>query len=332
MLEQGHSAGGPAASSSQSQASAWLHRFAILVMTITFLLIIVGGNVTTKGAGMAVPDWPRSFGSFNPDGWTTDMNGTVPGVRAEHGHRLLGATLGFLVIILTAWLWKVESRPWVRWLGYAALVAVIIQGVMGGLRVTRISVPLAIVHGCFAQAFFCLTVVIAAATSPWWRAAQLAPGDAPERTLRMWTVLLAAAVYGQLVIGAIYRHLGTGVMWHIGGALVVGIMLMQVSQQVFRRPLEQDRGLSKLTLVLFGMLALQVVLGVMTLVSVLPLHGAEGPRSPGTVAATYLPTAHVALGAIILGWTVYLAMRARLAPALGAPVAGTQEGLQGALA
>src|SRR5690606_7412341 len=144
----------------------WLFRFALTLSGLTFLLIIAGGNVTSKNAGLAVPDWPLSFGSVNPPGWTSNMDGTLPGVRDEHGHRLVGATVGMMVIGLVVWLKLTGSRTWVRRLGYVALAAVIVQGIMGGLRVTERSIALAIVHGCFGQLFFCLTLAIALSVSP----------------------------------------------------------------------------------------------------------------------------------------------------------------------
>src|SRR5689334_101945 len=125
--------------------------FAKVVVAATFVLIVAGGNVTSKGAGMAVPDWPTSFGSFNPSGWTSNMHGLIPGVRDEHFHRLLGATVGVLVIALTVWVCVRDSRRPVRYLVLAALAMVCIQGVMGGKRVTENSLTLAVIHGCFAQ-------------------------------------------------------------------------------------------------------------------------------------------------------------------------------------
>jgi heme a synthase len=325
---------------------AWLHRFAVLVVAATFLLIIAGGNVTSKGAGMSVPDWPRSFGSFNPNGWTTNMDGTKPGVRAEHAHRLIGATLGLLVVVLMIGLHRAEPRAWVRRLGYLALAGVIIQGLMGGLRVREVSLPLAIVHGCFAQAFFCLAVVLAAVTSPRYSSAgaqagreipgaatpTLASGSEPDRLLRLWSGLLVGAVYLQLVLGAIYRQTGSGLILHIGGALAVGAILMQLSPQVFRRPLERDFGLSKLLLPLLALFVLQVVLGVLTFVVVAPIHLHGLSRQDASPAAEYLPTVHLTLGTLIMGWTVYLAMRARLAGAMERPATPEPGDLRGAIA
>ena len=92
----------------------WLHGFAILVMLATFILLLAGGNVTSRAAGLAVPDWPLSFHSVNPPGWTNNFAGKHPGVRDEHGHRLIGATVGVLVTALAIWLAARDPRRWMK--------------------------------------------------------------------------------------------------------------------------------------------------------------------------------------------------------------------------
>src|SRR6476469_4928900 len=142
-----------------------LHRSALLTAVATFPLIFMGGLVTSHGAGMSVPDWPNSYGYnmflFPPRLW-------IGGILYEHTHRLMGTVVGMLSIILAVVAWKTEKRMWVRQLAYAVLAAVIFQGVLGGLRVIWVKLDLAIVHACFAQAFFCLAALAALATSQWW--------------------------------------------------------------------------------------------------------------------------------------------------------------------
>lgn len=292
-----------------AKSPVWPHRLAIVLTVLTFLLILAGGNVTSKGAGLAVPDWPLSFNSANPSGWVTNMDGTRPGVRDEHGHRLIGAAVGLVVIGLVVSLRLQERRAWVRNLGFVALAAVIVQGVMGGLRVTEKSTALAIVHGCFAQAFFCLTIALAMVTSPSW------PGGAPfggvdsgrDRALRTWAVALAGAVYLQLILGALVRHTNssTVAMLHIFGALMVGACLIQVAQHVFART-ESERPMGRLIIALFALFGLQLFLGVMTYVLVMPMP----VRNPTTLVQVYEPTVHVAVGAVILGVSFAVALRA----------------------
>ncbi|GMU24207.1 MAG: cytochrome aa3 oxidase assembly protein CtaA [Phycisphaerae bacterium] len=293
--------------SAQRPSRVGLHRYAIMVMGATFLLIAAGGNVTSKDAGLAVPDWPLSFNSINPSGWTSNMDGTRPGVRDEHFHRLVGASVGLLVIGLVLWLQLREPRAWVRRLGYIALVAVCIQGLMGGLRVTEQSLALAIVHSCFGQAFFCLLIAIALVTSPKWPGEMLEPDDPTARPLRFWTVLLVAMVFVQLILGALLRHLGSGsiAIWHICGALAVGACLMQTSSVIFTRG-TAEKNLGGWTILLFILFGLQIMLGVLSYVVVMPTPAA----SAMTFMRTYVPTVHVAVGASILGMSFALATRA----------------------
>src|SRR5438132_5694691 len=132
-----------------SSFSLWPHRIAILLAGATFPLLFIGGLVTSKGAGLAVPDWPTTFG-YNM--FLYPWSRMVGGILYEHSHRLIGSAVGLLTIALALVLWRKESRPWLRWLGVVALGAVIAQGVLGGLRVVLLQQTLAIIHACFAQA------------------------------------------------------------------------------------------------------------------------------------------------------------------------------------
>src|SRR3954471_17661854 len=124
--------------------SKGLHRFAVLLACATFFLIIAGANVTSHDAGLAVPDWPLSFGQVFPE-----MQGNV---FWEHGYRLIAASVGVLIIVLNILLWRHEKRSWVRKLGLVALGAVVAQGLLGGLTVI-FWLPLAIsaAHATLAQ-------------------------------------------------------------------------------------------------------------------------------------------------------------------------------------
>src|SRR5712675_1246911 len=144
----------------------WLNRFAWLTCVATLLLICSGGMVTSKNVGLAVPDWPTTFG-YNM--FLFPISQWVGGIFFEHTHRLIASTVGFLTIILAAWLYYVEDRRWLRNLGFCALGAVVLQGVLGGLRVTMLKDEIGIFHACIAQAFLGLLVVIALVTSKFWR-------------------------------------------------------------------------------------------------------------------------------------------------------------------
>jgi cytochrome c oxidase assembly protein subunit 15 len=186
------------------QPSVWLNRFAWLTAIATVLLICSGGMVTSKGVGLAVPDWPTTFG-YNM--FLFPISYWVGGIFFEHTHRLIASTIGFLTIILAVWLWRAEDRRWVRNLGWFALVAVILQGVLGGLRVTMLKDEIGIFHACLAQAFFGLLVFIALVTSRFWRSLPQAMVDQNKfRPIKTLAFLTTAAIYFQLGLGATMRH------------------------------------------------------------------------------------------------------------------------------
>src|ERR1700745_1901087 len=183
-----------------------LHWFAFLVACTVLVLICSGGLVTSHEAGMAVPDWPNSFGYsmflFPVSRW-------VGGVFFEHTHRLIASGVGLLTLVLCGLVLVIEQRHWVKWLAGIAVFAVIVQGVLGGLRVTEHNAFLGLFHGCLAQSFFCLTAVIALVTSRFWSDMKAANSDSIRR-LRSWTVAVTAMVFLQLVLGAAMRHSHAG--------------------------------------------------------------------------------------------------------------------------
>src|SRR5438874_8572487 len=186
------------------KSKTWLNRFTWFTAVVTLFLICSGGMVTSKGVGLAVPDWPTTFGYnmflFPASKW-------VGGILFEHTHRLIASAVGFLTIILAIWLWRSESRKWVRNLGVIALGAVVLQGVLGGLRVTMLKDEIGIFHACLAQAFLGLVVVIVLVTSKFWRALSDTAVD-PKKFAPIKTIAIAAtvAIYVQLALGATMRH------------------------------------------------------------------------------------------------------------------------------
>lgn len=191
--------------------SPWLHRYAILVVAATWFLIFAGGMVTSTGSGLSVPDWPTTYGQnmfmYPPSRW-------VGGIFYEHGHRLIASAVGLLTIGLWLWLWLREPRRWLAKLGLIALIAVIAQGVLGGLTVRYLlPTPISVSHACLAQTFFCIVISIAVFTSPAWKSSRrMTPGgeDAPLFQTPRLAVILTLVVFGQLLLGAIMRHTGSG--------------------------------------------------------------------------------------------------------------------------
>jgi heme a synthase len=184
-----------------------LHWYAVFVAAGVLILICSGGLVTSHGAGMAVPDWPNSFG-YNM--FLFPLSHWVGGVFFEHTHRLIASGVGLLTIALCLLTLRVEDRVWVKWLSGVAVLAVVIQGVLGGLRVTEHNAVLGLFHGCLAQAFFCLVATIAVVTSRFWYRMEPVADQRAVRTLRFWTITLSGMLFIQLALGASMRHSHTG--------------------------------------------------------------------------------------------------------------------------
>lgn len=187
---------------SAAETNPCLHRFAWLTAAATLFLICSGGMVTSKGVGLAVPDWPTTFG-YNM--FFFPFSNWVGGIFFEHTHRLIASTVGFLSIILAFWLAFSKAARWVKILGWISLGTVILQGVLGGLRVTLLKDEIGIFHACLAQAFLGLVVIIALATSPIWKRLANVQTKAP-RPLLTFALVGAGLIYGQLALGATMRH------------------------------------------------------------------------------------------------------------------------------
>ena len=185
--------------------------FAVFTAISTLFLICVGGLVTSHGAGMAVPDWPTTFGynmfAFPFSHWLFTGNG----VFYEHSHRLVASAVGFMTIILAVWIWMKEERRWLRWLGVTALFTVCLQGLLGGLRVTLYKDELGIFHATLAQLYFLLVCAIAFFLSKTWQRLVHARATVNFHAL-FRPALLAASILIllQLILGASMRHQHAG--------------------------------------------------------------------------------------------------------------------------
>jgi cytochrome c oxidase assembly protein subunit 15 len=198
-----------------------LHWFASFLAAAILVLICSGGLVTSHEAGMAVPDWPNSFGYnmvlFPVSRW-------IGGVLFEHTHRLIASGVGLLTLVLCGLTFATEDRRWVKTLAVVAVFAVILQGVLGGLRVTEHNQVLGLFHGCLAQSFFSLVAVIALVTSRFWRTLARREPDARLLSFRRWTLVVTAMVFIQLVLGAAMRHSHTGLAIHDFPTVYGGIL------------------------------------------------------------------------------------------------------------
>lgn len=179
-----------------------LHAGALATLAATFFLLCTGGIVTSKGVGMAVPDWPTTYG-YNM--FLFPVSQWVGGIFYEHSHRLVASAVGLMTMILAAGLLAFDRRRWVKWLGFAAFLGVCLQGLLGGLRVTLYKDELGIFHALLAQAFFCAIGILAVATSP-----NFVRGTwdifNPDRTLRNLVAGTTVLIFFQLGLGATMRH------------------------------------------------------------------------------------------------------------------------------
>lgn len=177
------------------------HRFALLTSLSTFFLLFAGAMVTSTGSGLAVPDWPLSFGQFFP--------AMVGGVFYEHGHRMIAGVVALMTFFLAFRLWRREGRIWVQFLGFAAVLMVVVQALLGGMTVLLGLPPqVSASHACLGQLFFCVTVILALVTSPLWHRQWEGVGHDPA--LSWGAALLFVGFFIQLAIGAMMRHTGAG--------------------------------------------------------------------------------------------------------------------------
>lgn len=283
--------------------SPWPRRLAFATVALTFPLLLVGGTVTTLRVGMAVPDWPTTFG----DNMFTYPLGEMlesTGVSWEHSHRLVGALVGFVVLCTAVVTWIHERRRFVRNLASASLVAVCLQGLLGGLRVTQNSPELAFVHGAVAQAVFTLFGTLALVHTRAWGAARERANEraAFARRLALATVAL---VYVQIVVGAWLRHAGglAPLALHaVLAAFATALVFLSASQlahagRALGAQSVEGGALARLARRLRWIVATQIALG---LVAALMVYVVTGPHNPVSVGEAVFATLHVAVGAFLL--------------------------------
>jgi cytochrome c oxidase assembly protein subunit 15 len=282
------------------------HRLAVLTAAAVCVLIVFGGLVTNTGSALAVPDWPTTFGhNMLLFPWSQ----MVDGVFFEHSHRLLGALVGALTVALAAALWPRGGR--LRLLGVVAVVAVVTQGVIGGLRVILLNDTLALVHGPLAQAFFALVVALALLTS----ARMASPPPTLDGGTRGLTLAAALLVYLQIVFGAVLTHAGR-LDLHLAGAIGVFALVPLVTARLRRTGDVVAAPAARALLVLLGV---QLLLGVGSYLARFSAVWIPG----GQLTMLALPVAHRLAGGLILAASVVLAVRvlagSRRAPAEMAP-------------
>ncbi|MBL8292960.1 MAG: COX15/CtaA family protein [Bryobacterales bacterium] len=278
-------------------ANGRLHAFSVFLAACTLFLVVAGASVTSKEAGLSVPDWPLSYGQVMPE-----MKG---GVFYEHGHRMVATTVGFLTILLAIFIWRVDNRTWMKRLGLATLGGVIVQGVLGGMTVLfLLPKAVSISHACLAELFFSTTCAIALFTSDAWRRG----ADPVDSTsfLTRHPVVLPLTVLAQVALGAAFRHKALDLVWHAAGAAVAtGVVLYAVISILLHYA--RHAALRGTALALLTITFAQVFLGVGAYMSRVATADAPQPM-PVMVLFT---VAHVAVGALTMAFSVLMTIQIR---------------------
>lgn len=307
------SAGFAAASgtkASEPVAGDWTSLFSKVAVAATFLLVVAGGLVTSNEAGLAVVDWPNSFGS---NMFLFPLARMTGGIYYEHAHRLFGALVGLTTIALAFRLWRRDERGWLKRLSLVAVALVVLQGILGGLRVTggftlstseidmAPSLTLALFHGVLGQFFLGVMVVIAVVTSRLWfdeTSPEQRPSVKDDRTFQRWLIVIMIV---QLVLGAAQRHMAALLIVHICLATVVVLLAVMVGGRAWglyrgSRPVEI---LGKLLIIV---VCVQAFLGIAALAVT---QGRAVVGLPTTLEVT-ITTTHQATGAALLALSVML--------------------------
>ncbi|MEY5061710.1 MAG: hypothetical protein RIS45_1631 [Planctomycetota bacterium] len=297
--------------------------FALVAALTVFILLVTGGLVTGLESGLAVPDWPNSFGHNMLLYPISEMKG---GIYYEHAHRLFGMLVGTTALVLVSVVFREERALWIRALAIAFLAMVCVQGLLGGLRVTgrlttatagielQPSTLLAIVHGMFGQIVFATACVIAVVSSRMWRNAVPMQGIADAPRVRAMPVILVMALLAQLFLGASYRHLqipphdgqaavhpAWPIWGHIAGALVI-LVLAVITGALASSRAREIKPVRILGKGLVHGIGLQLALGIGALVVVLLRVDEKIPAYEVIVTSV-----HQSLGALLLAMSAMLA-------------------------
>lgn len=190
------------------------HRLSKFLVLLTGLLLFLGGLVTSTGSGLAVPDWPLSYGTLFPP--------MIGGIRFEHTHRVVGSLVGLLSLILTLWIGIKEKRKSVRRLAIASFGFVVLQGILGGMTVLhRLPAPVSVTHALLGPLFFSSVVFLSFVTSPGWPSQFLHPTDEEIASFHPLAVITVILIFLQMLLGAVVRHTGDGVWFHVSAAFLV---------------------------------------------------------------------------------------------------------------
>lgn len=285
------------------------HRFANFVAAWTVLLFVAGALVTSNGAALSVPDWPKSFGT-----WFPSLRQLAGGAFFEHSHRVIAGGLGFLTLALAIVIWVKDERRWLRWFGAIAVLGVVVQAILGGEVVRQLlHYWLPVAHASFAQIVFGAVVGIAVFTSRWWVSEQPQLEDSGAPSIHALAVANAAVIFCQVVLGAGFRHSEIPVWPHIAGAFVVLGMVVWTAVAL-RKRFGSSREFSRARVLLHAIFGTQFLLGFAAWWS--RVSTAEAPQPMPIMV--WLTVTHTVVGAMLFGLSVVVVLICyRLVPRSG---------------
>lgn len=290
-----------------------IHRFAVFTTCWTVLLLVAGALVTSHKAALAVPDWPKSFGT-----WTPPM---VGGVLYEHSHRVIAAILGVWTLILAILVWIKEERRWLRWFAVLAIAGIVAQALLGReVVVLLLHYWLPVWHACFAQIMFGAILSIAVFTSKWWVSDRPQLQDRGSPSIHSLALLNAIVIFLQVFLGAGFRHSEIPIWPHAAGSLVVMTTVIWTAV-VLRKRFESSRELTKVRILLHSFFGLQFLLGIGAYWSRIATADAPQPM-PVMIALT---VTHTVVGALLFAVSILAILFCyRLVPPAGTVAVSTQ--------
>ncbi len=274
---------------------------AVVLASWVFLLIIAGALVTSNDAGLSVPDWPTSFGSWYK------IPKLVGGVKFEHTHRMIAQVAGLMTIILAIWTWRTEKRRWMRILGWSAIGIVILQGILGGITVLFYLPPaVSSAHAALAQTFFCIAVAIAVFTGQRWvEEVPRVEYDQRRPSLFTLTLLSIFVLYVQLLLGAMFRHHGLSWWPHVLNAVLVSFVLAWTAVRALTL-YSKIEAVRKPAVLMLSLVIAQLCLGFTAFLTRVEWgKDSVQPELPMVISTV----THVAVGALLLATTVILAIQ-----------------------
>lgn len=288
------------------RAANWRLVLAMVAVAATGLLVVAGGLVTGYDAGLSVPDWPSSF---QANMFLYPLSRMTGAIYYEHAHRLFGSLVGLTTIVLAVALWPVHRQGWWRALLVIAVLAVIAQGIMGGVRVTAaeagehgvelatqehentLSMVLRVAHGVFGQMFLGLLAAVAVLTTRGYRTASERLVSPADRTLG---ILLVLGLLVQLTLGAVLRHIDALLLIHISFASVVLMLGVASGVRLWGLYGQKSPLMHRIGLWMIGLVLAQLTLGIAALVAIGYTAG------PMLSVNALITTAHQAVGAALL--------------------------------